>query len=160
MSSHAPHVKLTVEDYMLFPDDGKRHEIIDGEHYMTPAPTTKHQRISLEISATLHAFVSQHKLGEVFAAPCDVILSAVDVVQPDVLFISAARGSIITDANIQGAPDLVVEILSAGTRKTDEIVKRKRYEHFGVKEYWVVDPELESIKVYRMGSRGMLAQQN
>lgn len=156
MSPQSHPVKLTVEDYPLFPDDGKRHEIIDGDHYMTPAPSTKHQRISRNLLTALHAFVTRHRLGEVFAAPYDVILSDVDVVEPDLLFVSAGRAAIITEKNIRGAPDLVVEILSESTRKTDEMIKRKRYEQFGIMEYWIVDPELESVKVYRMTDKGFV----
>ncbi len=149
-------VKLTFEDYLLFPDDGKRHELIDGDHFVTPAPITKHQRISRKLTTALDAFVTRHRLGEVFCAPYDVVLSEVDVVEPDVLFVSAARSSIIGEARIEGGPDLVVEILSPGTRKTDEVTKRKRYEHFGIQEYWIVDPELETIKIYRMTDKGYI----
>src|SRR5438128_3226950 len=146
-------VKLTYEDFLLFPDDGKRHELIDGEHYVTPSPKTKHQRVSGNLFAALHNHVHPRRAGQLLAAPMDVLLSDTDVVEPDLLFISAARSSIITEPNIQGAPDLVVEILSEGTRKTDEITKRKLYERFGVTEYWVVDPELETVKVYRLSDR-------
>ncbi|MGH7230207.1 MAG: Uma2 family endonuclease, partial [Nitrospiraceae bacterium] len=86
MSSQSHPVKLTFEDYLHFPDDGKRHELIDGDHYVTPSPTTKHQRISRNLLIVLHAFVSQRRLGEVFSAPYDVILSDVDVVEPDLLY--------------------------------------------------------------------------
>ncbi len=142
--------KFTYEDYVLFPDDGRRHEIIDGEHFVTPAPLTKHQRIVTRLIASLESQVRLQKGGEVLAAPCDVILSDLDVVQPDLLYVSPGRAAIVTEKNIQGAPDLVVEILSESTRKTDEIIKRKLYERFGVREYWVVDPELETVKLYRL----------
>ena len=148
--STQPRIKLTYEDFLLFPDDGKRHELIDGDHYVTPAPTTKHQRISRRLSTALDTFITRHQLGEVFAGPCDVVLSDVDVVEPDLLFISAGRATIITERNIKGPRDLAVEILSEGTRKTDETIKRRLYERYGVKEYWVVDPVLETIKVYRL----------
>ena len=154
MAQQTHTVKLTYEDYLLLPEDGKRHELIDGDHYVTPSPLTKHQRISGNLFVALHSFLKTHRLGVVFAAPTDVVLSDVDVVVPDLLLVSSARKSIITEANIHGAPDLVVEILSDGTRKTDEIIKRKRYEHFGVQEYWIVDPALETVKVYRMTDKG------
>lgn len=150
MSIQSHKVKFTYEDYLLFPENGKRHELIDGEHYMTPAPGTKHQRISRKLLTAFENFLKHKKVGEIFDAPFDVILSDVDVVQPDLLFISRDRASIITEKNIQGAPDLVIEIISETTRKTDEVIKRKLYERFGVQEYWVIDPELESVKVYRM----------
>lgn len=80
-------IKLTYEDYVCFPDDGKRHELIDGEHYVTPAPLTKHQRISMNLAAALHHHCQQAKAGQVFSAPTDVIFTETDVVQPDLLYI-------------------------------------------------------------------------
>ena len=133
-------LKFTYEDYLSFPEDGKRHELIDGEHFVTPAPLTKHQRILSNLHLLITAYVKQNALGSAFFAPTDVILSDTDVVQPDFLFISATRSAIITEANIQGPPDLAVEILSEGTRKTDEVIKRKLYERYGVEEYWVFYP--------------------
>ncbi len=147
-------VKFTYEDYLLFPDDGRRHELIDGEHFMTPSPSTRHQRISRNLLTLLHNYLRQAKAGEAFDAPTDVLLSDLDLVQPDLLFISSHRSSIITEKCIQGAPDLVVEIVSETTRKTDEVIKRKLYERYGVQEYWIVDPELEIIKVFRMTEQG------
>ena len=146
--------KFTYEDYLIFPDDGKRHELIDGDHYVTPAPKTKHQRVSSNLLRILGSFVYDRRLGQVFAAPTDVVLSDLDVVQPDVIFISSARASVVTENNIQGPPDLVIEILSETTRRTDEVIKRKQYERFGVSEYWIVDPELETVKVYRLTGQG------
>jgi Uma2 family endonuclease len=139
--------QLTYEDYRHFPDDGKRHEIIDGDHYVTPAPKTKHQRIALNLTIALGSFVKQHGMGLILAAPCDVILSDENVLQPDLLFISSGRVAIVTEANIQGAPDLIVEIISEATRKRDEVTKRKLYERFGVREYWIVDPVAKQITV-------------
>jgi Uma2 family endonuclease len=141
---------LTYDDYVEFPDDGKRHEIIEGDHYMTPAPRTKHQSVSVNLSSVMAPFARRHKLGKVLTAPCDVILSDENVVQPDLLFVSRARAGIVTDLNIQGAPDLLVEILSESSRKKDEVIKRKLYERFGVQEYWIVDPELETVKIFKL----------
>ena len=145
--------KFTYEDYLLFPNDGKRHEIIDGDHYVTPAPRTKHQRISTNLLGCLYVYIQKSKGGKVFAAPTDVVLSELDVVQPDLLYISPARTSIITGKNIQGPPDLVVEILSETSRKTDEIIKRKLYERSQIPEYWIIDPELETVKIYRLSDQ-------
>jgi Uma2 family endonuclease len=146
--------KFTYEDYLLFPDDGKRHELIDGERYVTPSPVTKHQKVSGNIFIALGTHIQKTKSGQLFNAPMDVVFSDLDVVQPDLLYITNARASIITEKNIQGAPDLVVEIVSGSSRKTDEIIKRKLYEHYRVPEYWIVDPELESVKVYRLSDKG------
>jgi Uma2 family endonuclease len=150
MSTQPRSTKLTYEDYLLFPDNGKRHELIQGDHYMTPAPSTKHQRISRNLVIAMGAFIRQHALGELLDAPCDVIFSVEDIVQPDVLFVTSARKGIVTEDNIKGAPDLIVEILSDATRKKDEVTKRKLYERFDVSEYWIVDPELETVKVFRL----------
>ena len=143
-------IKLTYEDYVCFPDDGKRHELIDGEHYATPAPLMKHQRISGNLSAAIHHHCQYTKQGRVFAAPIDVVFTETDVVQPDLLYIAKDQDHIITRENIQGSPDLIVEILSDSTRRRDERLKRNLYEQHGVKEYWIVDPELDSVKLYRL----------
>ncbi len=143
-------VKLTYDDFLLFPDDGKRHELIDGEHYVTPSPIQKHQRIAWNLNGLLYGYLQSNRVGRAFMAPFDVVLSEFDVVEPDLLFISGERrAKILTEKNVQGAPDLVVEIGSPATRKRDETIKRRLYDRFGVSEYWVVDPELDTINVYR-----------
>jgi Uma2 family endonuclease len=146
-------VRLTYDDFMQFPDDGKRHELIDGAHYVTPSPYAKHQTIVLALGSVLRAHVRPRQLGRIFIAPFDVVFSDFDVVEPDVLFVSQARqADVLTAAHVRGAPDLVVEIGSPSTRKRDETIKRHLYERFGVAEYWVVDPDLDAIKVYRLAS--------
>ncbi len=154
MASSLSTTKFTYEDYVLFPDDGRRHELIDGEHYVTLSPLTKHQRIVANLLISLGSHLKEITRGQLLCAPMDVVLSDQDVVQPDLLFIAHGRVSIITEKNIQGAPDLVVEILSESSRKTDEIIKRKLYERYQVQEYWIVDPELETIKIYRQADQG------
>ncbi len=143
-----PAPKLTYADYCLIPEDGNRHEIIDGDHYVSPAPTYYHQQIILRLGTKLFTFVDERKLGSISLAPVDVVLSDHSVVQPDLLFISAARASIITPKNVLGTPDLLIEVLSEFNRRQDEVVKRSLYEKHGVAEYWVVDPELELVKIY------------
>jgi Uma2 family endonuclease len=150
MGTSLPSLKLTYEDYLYLPEDGKRHELIDGEHYVTPAPTLKHQAIVANLVFYLKGLVRDRRLGRLWPSPVDVILSEVDVVQPDVVFVSSARQAIAIDANVQGAPDLVIEILSPGTRRTDLVTKRHLYEKHGVLEYWVIDPELETVQVHRL----------
>ncbi len=152
----APSVKFTYEDFLNFPNDGKRHEIIDGDHYVTPSPNTKHQTVSFNLTVLVGTYLQHHPIGAVFTAPFDVVFSDLSVVEPDLLYISRERANILTDQHVRGAPDLVVEILSPGTRKTDEVTKRKLYERFDVQEYWVIDPELETIKVYRRGDGGFV----
>ena len=150
MTQTAQIIQWTYEDYLLFPDDGKRHEIIEGNCSMSPSPKTRHQKISFRLTSLLDNYLRKTRTGEAFAAPTDVVLSDINIVEPDLLVILAARASIITDRNIQGAPDIVIEILSDSTRKTDEITKKKLYEQYGVLEYWIVDPELSQVKVYRL----------
>ncbi len=150
MRPAASGVKLTYDDFLLFPDDGKRHELIDGEHYVTPLPASKHQAIVWNLNGLLYAYLRDHPVGKAFGAPLDVVFSQFDVVEPDLLFISTERRKhVLTEKNVQGAPDLVVEIGSPSTRKRDETIKRRLYERFGVAEYWVIDPELDAIKIYR-----------
>lgn len=142
--------KLTHEDFLLFPDDGKRHELIDGEHFVTPSPVVRHQTILQNLYLELGPWVRERELGQLFVAPLDVILSNVDVVEPDLLFVRKGREEILDDW-VRGAPDLVVEVLSPSTRGRDETLKRDLYARHGVSEYWLVDPEAETVKIYRLG---------
>lgn len=144
-----PRRKLTYEDYLTFPEDGRRHEVLDGEHYVSPAPSVPHQRLSMRLSVRLGTFIEDHGLGELFAAPFDVLLSRHDIVQPDLLFISNRRSGILDEKNAKGAPDLVVEILSKSTRHVDEGIKLRRYEVLGIEEYWMCDTDLRSVRVFR-----------
>ncbi len=150
--------RLTYEDYVLFPEDGMRHEILGGEHYVTASPFVRHQRISGRIYRPLSSWVEAHGLGEVLYAPVDVILSPTDVVQPDLFFVSRERAEILAEKNVQGAPDLVIEIISPRTRHQDEGIKRERYGRLGVDEYWLVYPDRHAARVYRRkGDRLVLA---
>ena len=150
-----PGVKLTYDDFVLFPDDGKRHELIDGEHYVTPSPSQKHQQVVLNICVLVGSWLEQHPIGRLYPAPFDVIFSKFDVVEPDLLYMSNERAaSVLTKANVQGAPEIVIEIGSPSTRQRDETVKRRLYEHAGVSEYWVVDPEIDVFRVYRRTAEG------
>jgi len=147
--------KLTYEDYVRIPDDGKRHEIIDGEHYVTAAPFIRHQGLVVHLTVLLGSFVREHRLGTFLIAPTDVILSPHDIVQPDLLFISNQRAAIVTEKNIQGAPDLVIEILSNSTRRLDEVLKRQAYERFGAREYWILDPQSKTTQVWERTGGGL-----
>ena len=152
---HSP-AKLTYADYELFPDDDLRHEIIDGEHYVTASPITRHQRISRDLLYLIQSHLNTHPIGEVFGAPFDVVLSFTDVVVPDLIYLSKRRAHLLTVKNLQGAPDLVVEILSPSTRPRDEQLKRDLYERVGVAEYWLVDPDGDFLTIYRRGAAGFL----
>ena len=151
----APGVKLTYDDFLLFPDDGQRHELIDGEHYVTPSPASVHQRIVGNIYFRMRQYLEMHPEGKVFLGPFDVVFGEHDVVEPDLLYISASRrAEILTKLHVRGVPDLVIEVGSPGTRKRDETIKRRLYERTGVREYWVVDPDVEVVRVHRLAGNG------
>jgi Uma2 family endonuclease len=145
-----PAVKLTYDDFVLFPDDGQRHELIDGEHYVTPSPNTKHQRIVGVLHGLIWGYLEAQPIGQVFSAPFDVVFSMFDVVEPDLLYLSReSAAKALTSDNVKGVPDLVMEIASKGTRKRDETIKRRLYERSGVSEYWFVDPKTDMVRIYR-----------
>ncbi|MGE3491841.1 MAG: Uma2 family endonuclease [Vicinamibacterales bacterium] len=149
--------RLTYDDFVRFPDDGLRHELIDGVHYVTPSPATRHQQLSGRLHLAIGTYLEQHPdAGQLFYAPFDVLFSRWDVVEPDLLLISADQLEILTAANVQGAPALVIEILSPGTRKRDLGIKRDLFDRGGVREYWVVDPKIEDVAVYRRDANGRL----
>jgi Uma2 family endonuclease len=147
--------RLTYDDFCLLPNDGKRYEIIEGELFVTPAPRMLHQRIVTRLTRHLSEFVDLHQLGEVFVSPFDVVFSEFDVVEPDLLYISKARAAVLTPNNVQGAPDLVVEVLSETTARIDRSIKLKLYGRYGVNEYWVIDPKEPAAEVYRRGQEGL-----
>ncbi len=144
---------LTYADYVRIPDDGFRHEIIEGEEFMNPAPSPDHQGVVASLVAILDAHVRGNKRGRVLPAPTDVILSRHDVVQPDVLFVSTERLSRIRPDGIHGAPDLVVEILSPSTAAVDRGRKLALYERSGAREYWIVDLAAQFVEIHEFGSR-------
>ena len=151
-----PWVKFTVKEYMTTPDD-KRYQLLDGEMILAPSPTARHQAIAGNLFTYIRQFVTERTLGRVWFAPLDVILSNHDVAQPDILFVSNSRASIVTDANIQGAPDLVVEILSPATVGYDRGYKQLLYSRHGVREYWLVDPDGETVEILSEGNQGLAA---
>ncbi len=146
-------LKFTYEDYCLLPED-RRYEVVDGELFLTPAPTTFHQAVKGRLKRLLDDFVNAGDLGIVLDAPCDVVLSDHDVLQPDILFVSAARRPIVGEKYIGPAPDLVVEVLSPSTETRDRASKAKRYAAFGVREMWLVDPAAKTIEVLVNSSAG------
>ena len=155
MRPDSPGVKLTYEDFLLFPDDGKRHELIDGEHYVTPSPNIRHQRIIGNLYFLIRVWLESHPIGQIFLSPLDVVFSDFDVVEPDLLYLSNERASqVLTQLHVKGVPELVVEIASKSTRKRDETIKRRLYERVGVSEYWVVDPAIDVIRIYRREDDG------
>jgi len=147
-------IKFTYKDYKSLPEsETRRYELLEGQLIMVPSPNTYHQRISRKLEFLLQDFVEKNKLGEVYYAPLDVHLGE-DVVQPDILFVSKVRSKIITEEEIRGGPDLVIEILSPATAERDRTYKKTLYARHGVQEYWIVDPEEKTVEVMTLGKAG------
>ena len=140
-------VVVAYQDYLQFPDDGKRYEVIDGEVFVTPAPSPRHQGCLVNLTVLLATHVKARKLGRVLVAPCDVVLDPTNVVQPDLLFVSKAN-DIIGPTCVRGAPDLVVENLSPSNEVYDRKRKFKSYESHGVPHYWILDPTKQTLEEY------------
>ena len=140
----------TYDDYAALPDDGNRYEVLDGELVMAPAPTIGHQVGLLNLIFAVRQHVKSHKLGECYIAPCDIILDPRTVVQPDFIFVSNDRSSIVTEKNIQGTPDLVVEVLSPSTIQRDRVTKLRLYARFKIPHCWLLDPMTRILEVFEL----------
>lgn len=142
--------RLTYADFRRFPNDGQRHELINGEHTVTASPNIRHQELSVRLVAALANFLEANPAAVVFHAPLDCVFSFFDVVEPDLLVVTNDQREILTRRNVRGAPALVVEILSPDSSARDKRSKRALYERVGVREYWVVDPDNDCISVHRL----------
>jgi Uma2 family endonuclease len=147
-------IRFKARDIWDTPDDGKRYEVIDGQLYVTPPPIPEHQRPSMRLSFHLEGYVHERDLGQVYAAPIGVELDDENGIQPDLVYVSRERLHIVGKKGIEGAPDLVVEILSPSTRGRDRGVKLRRYAAAGVPHYWIVDPRSRALEAYRLVERG------
>lgn len=146
--------KWTYADYARLPDNGFRYEVIRGELYMSPAPSTRHQAVVTTLVLEMYDFVRQHKLGKVYTSPIDVVIAELATpVQPDLIFISQERLDIVKKQLVEGAPNLVVEVLSPGTVQYDRQTKFYAYAEAGVTEYWLVDPDTCTVDVYVLRGR-------
>lgn len=152
MSSHPSPRRWTYAEFARLPEDGNRYEVIAGELYVTPAPGSSHQRIVTRLTFVLEAHVRRHELGWVFVGPMDALFSEGDYLEPDLVFVRRERRGVVSERGLEAAPDLVVEVLSPSTAERDRTLKRDRYLHFGVPEYWVVDPDVREITVHRSRS--------
>lgn len=137
----ASSTKWDYESYASIPDDGFRHEIIDGGHFMNPAPNLYHQTVSRRLQFQLYTEIELAEFGQVYNAPVDVQLSDYDIVQPDLVVVSKGKRHILTPTKIKGVPDLIVEILSPSNPDHDRKRKRKLYQDNHIPEYWIVDPQ-------------------
>ncbi|HVG44364.1 MAG TPA: Uma2 family endonuclease [Longimicrobium sp.] len=155
MSTQSAVRRWTYDEFARLPDDGNRYEIIGGELYVTPAPTLTHQKVVTRLMFALEQFIRAHGLGELYVGPVDVLFAEGDYLEPDLVFVRTDRTTILKDRGVEGAPDLVVEVLSPKTAARDRKLKRERYAHFGVAEYWIVDPTMRRIEVHRAGDDRM-----
>ena len=140
--------RITAQDYRSLPQSRERYQLIEGDLYMAPAPNRFHQDISRRIFLRIANYLEAHPIGIVYNAPFDVYLNDNNVFQPDLVFVSSENYGVLTDAGVEGAPDLIVAILSVGTAKLDRNPKRRVYAESGVKELWLVDPQVETVAVY------------
>ena len=148
--------KLDYEQFQRIPRyDGRRFELIDGKVFTPPTPNTAHQRTVGKVLIALDRFVEHQGVGEVFLGPLDVVFNGWTALEPDLLFIRKDRASIVTDANVAGAPDLVIEILSPGNKAYDRKTKLRAYEKAGVPEIWYLDPEDQTAEVLNLGGDGL-----
>jgi Uma2 family endonuclease len=146
---------ITYADYLKI-DDGQRYEVIEGELFLTPSPGFCHQYIAANIEAFLRNYVEKQNSGLVLDAPFDVVPTDDVVLQPDVLYLSRERFSLLTENCLKGMPDLVVEVLSPSSSRRDRLQKSRLYFRHGVKEYWVVDPAAETVEVFSKGEKSWL----
>ena len=131
------------------PDDGQRHEIIDGVHYMTPSPASPHQYVVTELIVALHAYCKAERVGWIYAAPSDIELAEDTIVQPDITVLRRSGDRPPRNWASGGLPLLVIEIISASSASRDRILKRRRYQRAGIAEYWIVDPEARLVERWR-----------
>jgi Uma2 family endonuclease len=143
----------TYDDYCRIPDDLNTYEIIEGELFMTPAPTTKHQRTSRNLFVIMHTHIVENNLGELLYAPLDVLLSNINVFQPDIIFISKENKEVLTEKNIQGIPDLAIEILSPDTARKDRINKMRVYAKFKVPHIWLLNPDNQTLEAFEIDNK-------
>jgi Uma2 family endonuclease len=141
---------LTYDDLRQMPDDGQRYEIIDGRLVVSPAPTLEHQDLVVRLCALFLAFIMPRRLGKIYTAPADVRISPENTVQPDIFFVSRERLHLRRHGVLEGAPDLVVEVLSPSTHIYDEVRKADLYARAGVREFWLVDPDDQTIRIYTL----------
>jgi Uma2 family endonuclease len=152
MAAHG--VRFKAEDIWNAPDDGNVYEVIDGDLYVTPSPAWRHQRALNKLNWPIAAYVYSHGLGEVVTAPTGVVLGNESAVEPDLLYISRERLHLISERGVEGAPDLVVEVLSPSTRARDRGIKMRLYAASGVPHYWLLDLDAPALETYRLGAQG------
>lgn len=152
---------LTYEEYLAMPEINRRYDIVDGEMIMSPGPTSLHQWVLLQLTLRLAPFVLERQLGRIYFAPLDIVIrrQPLRTRQPDLMFIRTERVDAIVRDMIEGAPDLVVEILSPTNTRAQITDKLKDYASIGVSECWIVSPEARTIEVLRLTDEGWARQE-
>jgi Uma2 family endonuclease len=152
MGRRSTRMRWTYWEFARLPSAGStRHEVIDGELAVTPAPTAWHQIVLGRLVGRLGNFIEDHDLGILFPGPIDVLFGEGDYLEPDLAFVRRDRSDLVSERGLEGPPDLIVEIVSPSTEHRDRGIKLERYRHFGVPEYWIVDAGAKSIEVWRLG---------
>jgi len=142
--------RWTYDEYARLPDDGNRCEIIAGELCVSPSPRPNHQAVLVPLILAMGPFIREHRLGTLYPGPVDLLFAATDYLVPDLAFVRTEREGIVSSRGIEGAPDLVVEILSPSTARRDRGLKRERYASFGVPLYWILDLDRRRVEVFRL----------
>lgn len=139
----------TYEDYCQLPEDGNRYEVIEGKLYMSPSPRTLHQTLSKRLMVLFYELEQQGR-GFIFAAPTDLLMPGCTPVVPDLIYLDRSQRELIKEKYVEGAPTLLIEILSPGTAGRDRTLKLNRYARSGVPHYWIVDPAEQTLELYRL----------
>jgi len=140
--------KLTYADFVRLPDDGRRHEFIDGVHYVTASPNFRHEMVRQRLNIALGNHLKAMRSGLVLSIDC--VLSLFDIVWPDIVVVRTSQFEILTKRNIKGAPAIVIEVVSPSTSTRDRTIKRDLYEGKGVNEYWIVNGSRNTIEIHRL----------
>ncbi|MGH2586150.1 MAG: Uma2 family endonuclease [Dehalococcoidia bacterium] len=147
-------IRFKAEDIWDTPDDGKRYEVIDGALFVTPPPGWGHQRSLNKLGFFVSGYVYERNLGEVAQAPVGVVLDDENGIEPDLIYVSKERLHIISERGVEGAPDLIVEVLSPSTQSRDKGIKMRRYAAAGVPRYWMLDYRRHFLEAHRLGEQG------
>lgn len=148
--------KTTAAEFRSWPEDGKRYELIDGEAYVSPSPSRRHQEFIFELARLLGNYLEEHPIAKAFLAPLDVELDEENVFQPDVFVVLNTHSDRLLESHVVGAPDLVIEVLSPSNATRDRNLKFRRYAAKDVAEVWLADPNARSIELYRRRDDGQL----
>ncbi len=147
-------VRFKADDIWDTPEDGNRYEVIDGKLFVTPPPIEPHQRAVMELALYVGPHIRERGLGRLYTAPLGVVLDDENGIQPDLVYVSRERTGIISERGVEGAPDLVVEVLSPSTQGRDRGIKMRRYAAAGVPHYWILVPRSRALEAYRLGDKG------